>query len=823
MPAKDTKIHKPTGNGTTHKIRELLNFTDSKKWKKFSSRRLELIDKFKLSEKKASEQDQNIKRIASILRTEFNYPVNSQVEFEKLVTAAVQSVRRNRKRSVKTKKSKGKITDNITTGTNNNNSSFGSSGEDDLDSHTNTSNVDSRVTSPILSTVSCSVNTSKNNDSKNNANTIETTKINTISPIPNNSEVYHPKPLRFAITGTNSNDASTMNNNNISSSTTINNSNASNNHSQGPTNNTNVHQKYEELMKLIISDIVYNRIPLKEQERRENYRINFNTNHTGSHNNPISTNNSHNFYHNSSINSKLNNNIHSSVPTSTTSNTITNNDDMPNLEFFALSSQNYHLLPLIKQQQKQIKKAHSSTSGNNSCSSNGPTSIMNLNNHDGIPIFLREKLILHVNRSRTCLDICTKQGGLLDLYGNLIKLGQSSICSSISFVLERFFSDLQISSIDYLYDKVSNDENLSTIASKIFGPATNHNFFQLPSDYQVKLFQLIFGAIIKDFGFDPCIYPLSEVFNDYILRHYPLVSHRTSATFTSNTSNNKTAVTNSMKASTILHSVSIKPSIANQDVNKKVLLKFKNKQQEFTFHLLSNGPPTINEILENSTQLFNIVSLSKNLCLYHETPATNTSDIKSEIIKDDMELASIFNQFTSSKIILEIKELHPPAKTTLNLSTNAGGTGNVDGLAILSRAASSHQLASVTNTNNNDLYPIPSPNIPPTASTNNNTKLNPPSRTVSPISVLDDIIYRMNTPISVTTSNSSSHSISSSCANGNHDTDSGNNSGSDTLHGDINHVVKGTNAKITLPPGIKRNTSLFANNNLPKPSYQPLL
>lgn len=63
--------------------------------------RLELIDKFKLSKFKASEQDQNIKQIANILRTEFDYPDETLGDFEKLVTAAVQSVRRNRKRSMK--------------------------------------------------------------------------------------------------------------------------------------------------------------------------------------------------------------------------------------------------------------------------------------------------------------------------------------------------------------------------------------------------------------------------------------------------------------------------------------------------------------------------------------------------------------------------------------------------------------------------------------------------------------------------------------------------------------------------------------------------
>lgn len=98
---KRYRIRKPAGQGTTHKIRERLNFIDEKKWKHFSSRRLELIDKFGLSQRKASEQDDNIKQIATLLRDEFGYSNSYTNEFEKLVTAAVQSVRRNRKRSKK--------------------------------------------------------------------------------------------------------------------------------------------------------------------------------------------------------------------------------------------------------------------------------------------------------------------------------------------------------------------------------------------------------------------------------------------------------------------------------------------------------------------------------------------------------------------------------------------------------------------------------------------------------------------------------------------------------------------------------------------------
>ncbi|CAI5755651.1 unnamed protein product [Candida verbasci] len=87
--------------GVTHAIREKLNFKDERLWKRFSARRLELIDTLDLSLKKASEQDNEIKRVAETLRNEFGYDLSYSQDFDKLVRAAIQSVRRNRKRSSK--------------------------------------------------------------------------------------------------------------------------------------------------------------------------------------------------------------------------------------------------------------------------------------------------------------------------------------------------------------------------------------------------------------------------------------------------------------------------------------------------------------------------------------------------------------------------------------------------------------------------------------------------------------------------------------------------------------------------------------------------
>ena len=90
-----------TSSGTTSVIRKRLNFTDELLWKQFSSRRLQLVESLSLSSKKASEQDAEINLCATTLMHEFNFPGSTLPEFDKLVRLAIQSVRRNKKRSEK--------------------------------------------------------------------------------------------------------------------------------------------------------------------------------------------------------------------------------------------------------------------------------------------------------------------------------------------------------------------------------------------------------------------------------------------------------------------------------------------------------------------------------------------------------------------------------------------------------------------------------------------------------------------------------------------------------------------------------------------------
>lgn len=89
--------------GITNAIRDKLGFSDEALWRRFSARRLELIDALDLSSHKASDQEENVKSVARVLRQEFHYGPETLEDFEALVRAAVQSVRRNRKRGQKTR------------------------------------------------------------------------------------------------------------------------------------------------------------------------------------------------------------------------------------------------------------------------------------------------------------------------------------------------------------------------------------------------------------------------------------------------------------------------------------------------------------------------------------------------------------------------------------------------------------------------------------------------------------------------------------------------------------------------------------------------
>lgn len=105
-PGAAHQVHRGPGTSaraeSTAYLRNRLQFHDEVRWKRFSTRRLELINALRLDENKASKQEREIRNVAKILCDEFEYSSSAIRDFEKLVRLGVQSVRRNRHRPTKT-------------------------------------------------------------------------------------------------------------------------------------------------------------------------------------------------------------------------------------------------------------------------------------------------------------------------------------------------------------------------------------------------------------------------------------------------------------------------------------------------------------------------------------------------------------------------------------------------------------------------------------------------------------------------------------------------------------------------------------------------
>lgn len=99
-PADPAETRRPTES--TAQLRARLNFRDDQEWKRFSTRRLELINALRLDEKKPSKQEASVRAVATQLASEFGFPNSAHTDFERLVCLGIQSVRRNRRRPTKT-------------------------------------------------------------------------------------------------------------------------------------------------------------------------------------------------------------------------------------------------------------------------------------------------------------------------------------------------------------------------------------------------------------------------------------------------------------------------------------------------------------------------------------------------------------------------------------------------------------------------------------------------------------------------------------------------------------------------------------------------
>lgn len=746
-----------SANGTTYKIRESLQFLDNKKWKLFSTRRLELIDRFKLFEKKASEQDCNIERIANILRTEFDYSIEHQVDFEKLVTAAVQSVRRNRKRSKNL---------NMQSGAN-----ISSDQESSKPEASSLSKIKPNQESPVMSNnspiesflIPSASSLSHNNINKNKSVTVSVAVSQrnsnsdsdsnkfpspSVSPISSPLQLARTSPLLYnhslhsilpsaAASSSSNHNNSLFNNINHdfknNKSVPMNNFISSENKENGnnritlpsiqnmkpksmKTEKKNSVSKVEnnldgvsiETVKNIISDIVYQRVSVKEQIAK-------NTSNKGS-----------------------------TSSSSTLVNTPAPSDI--SLEFFAISSQNMDLLPVALNQKNQENNNNKSTLP--SISSFLKSKKDEVDTGYNCPYFLKSKILTSISNSKTCHDICSKQGSYKDLYQTILSMGDMGYKSSLLFVFERFYGT-NSTMVNYLKEKLLDgdkaEERLIQVLENIFKDATLRSFQSLKSEFKMDLFKLCIGALIKDFGFDPVIYPLGEIFQDYILKELsPFLnanqntasispnndntfsltskSERTSPSLQAGLTGGKNGSDHSLAHNMIVSTAPLNPSMANNAIHRTVLIKKGAKQQEFTFYPLSNGCPTISEILENCSLLF---GLNSNQSVTERIPTNNHNHLNdllqkgdernvhnftgknslssvnkkyglyhnNNLLKSDIELSTLLTNFVSNskEIVLEIKEYNInnnySNSDSINSSPELFNKQKNDGLFILSSAA----------------------------------------------------------------------------------------------------------------------------------------
>lgn len=295
---------------------------------------------------------------------------------------------------------------------------------------------------------------------------------------------------------------------------------------------------------------------------------------------------------------------------------------------------------------------------------------------DIIPFFLIEKVILNIQKSKTCYNITkdiTSDSSKILNYDNdiIIKMGESILQLTAGYILERFMPNLPVVSKRYIWKKLNSVGLLSTLSYQLFSKFTyvkmkklgvnNDHDDDIDNEIEnnMNLLKVILGALVKDFGFDSVLYDISEIIYHITITKYPLQtdskslnakniakatrSKTASLSFNDKEINSSVHVTDS---SVILSTLSMKPNIANNEIYKTVKIHFNNQEQEFKYSILSNASPTLSEIVENCIKLFKILN-AHNLAIFHHD----------EHIMDDQKLSSLFNKLDSTELILTLKRI----------------------------------------------------------------------------------------------------------------------------------------------------------------------
>lgn len=276
-----------------------------------------------------------------------------------------------------------------------------------------------------------------------------------------------------------------------------------------------------------------------------------------------------------------------------------------------------------------------------------------------IPFFLKEKFLNNVQKSRTCYQLSRfNKSSILTEYQNLIKLGETAISLTNRYIFERFYPNSNPNVIDFVLKQTTKQTFLSQLSLQLFQSSTTIKLsvtIASEADILISLLHITLGSLIKDFGFDPILYDVSEILYHLIMMRYPHLSNNDNDpknySITSGESSGVDTLTpiNSgaditLDKNILITSLSINPQIANKEVYKQVKISYQSKSQDFNFPLLSNATPSVKEIVNNCKQLFKI-KMDSDLKVYYNN----------ETIKTDIKLANLFNDLSIKVLHLELR------------------------------------------------------------------------------------------------------------------------------------------------------------------------
>lgn len=252
-----------------------------------------------------------------------------------------------------------------------------------------------------------------------------------------------------------------------------------------------------------------------------------------------------------------------------------------------------------------------------------------------LPFFLREKLLQQVQLSRECLNLASSNSDL-ESQSQLTRLGNKILEVSLSYNLSKSYSYLGDDTINFIYSRTLTEANRSHLAVVLFDDATKLSMETLPiSEVNAKVLNLILGALVKDFGFNDVLYPLSECLNHLILWENPM------------------QILQSPCYNTLPLDLQ---NILNGRNSKRVLIRYQSQEFEFSFQTMNRAPPTVKEITENCKTLFKISSTEAALMVYSDDRVLN-----------DERLYKILTGNDVRELQLEVKLLEPSSINSNNL------------------------------------------------------------------------------------------------------------------------------------------------------------